>query len=47
MEGMRIRACPLETDYIPQAHETLLKKQWAQFVFTPQMHDLENTSVEI
>ncbi len=47
MEGMRIRACPLETDYIPQAHEILLKKQWAQFVFTPQMHDPENTSAEI
>src|SRR5216683_761821 len=47
MAGMRIRACPLETDYIPQAHETLLKKRWTQFVFTPQMHDLENTSAEI
>jgi hypothetical protein len=47
MEGMRIRACPLETDYIPQAHEILLKKRWTQFVFTPLMHDPENTSAEI
>ena len=47
MAGMRIRACPLETDYIPQAHEILLKKRWTQFVFTPQMNDPENTSAEI
>ncbi len=47
MEGMHIRACPLETDYIPQAHETLLKKRWTQFAFTPQMNDPENTTAEI
>jgi len=39
MEGMRIRACPLETDYIPQAHEIVLKKRWTQFIFTPALHD--------
>ena len=47
MEGMRIRACPPETDYIPQAHEIPLKKRWTQFVFTPQMHDPESPSAEI
>jgi len=39
MEGIRIRACPLEAGYIPQAHEILLKKRWTQFVFTPALHD--------
>ncbi len=34
MEGLRIRAYPAGAEVVPQAHETLLKKRWTQFVFS-------------
>jgi protein-L-isoaspartate(D-aspartate) O-methyltransferase len=34
MEDLRIRAYPVGEEVVPQAHETLLKKRWTQFVFS-------------